>query len=238
MPLGRLLVLCLCAACSTAAAQQGKLIFGWVEEVVVSPGEFTLHAKLDTGADTSSLDAQNIRRFERDGQPWVRFTISGERPGERLRLERPLVRDVLIKRHEGPSQRRPVVTVPLCMGPFLVEMEVSLIDRSHFNYPVLIGRAAMENLAVVDPERAYTNDPDCGDFGRKPVPQLIFRSAFDGAADDFRSPPLVSLFDADHLPGPPLRDVPDWAAPAPNGRGSAAKQPHAPHAGQDDFRLE
>lgn len=209
--LGRVLALCLTVAATDAVAQQGKLIFGWVEEVVISRGEFTLHAKLDTGADTSSLDAQNISRFEREGEPWVRFTIVGERPGQRTRLEKPLVRDVLIKRHRGPSQRRPVVVVPVCLGPFLMDIEVNLIDRSNFNYPVLIGRAAMQNIAVVDPERAYTHEPDCGQFGARPAPALIFRAGFEPVLDERdRAAPLVPVFAAPSAPLMPLRDVPAW----------------------------
>lgn len=191
-----------------AGAQQGKLVFGWVEQVVVSRAAFTMHAKLDTGADTSSLDAQRITRFERDGEPWVRFTISGEEPGQEEVLERPLSRDVLIKRHKGPSQRRPVVVVPVCLGPFLLDIEVSLIDRSHFNYPVLIGRSAMEGIAVVDAERALTHDPVCGELKREPLPEWLFASGFESGPLGEAPGPLVPLFF--HRDGPlsPWRDAP------------------------------
>lgn len=201
-------VLLLLSGPAPAVAQQGKLIFGWVEEVVVSQSVFTMHAKLDTGADTSSLDAQDIERFERDGEPWVRFTLSGEEPGQTTTLERPLVRDVLIKRHRGPSQRRPVVTVPICLGPFLMEIEVSLIDRSHFNYPVLIGRAAMEGVAVVDSERALTHDPECAELQRDPLPAWLFSSSFEAGEDTPHNGRIVQLF-VDHAgPPPPLRLAP------------------------------
>lgn len=191
-----------------ALAQQGKLIFGWVEEVVVSRSALTMHAKLDTGADTSSLDAQDIERFERDGDPWVRFTLSGEEDGETTTLERPLVRDVLIKRHRGPSQRRPVVKVPVCLGPFLLDIEVSLIDRSNFNYPVLIGRAAMEGVAVVDGERALTHDPECAELDPERLPAGRFKDNPESTENSPGDAGLVGLFFHRPHPRPPLRLAP------------------------------
>lgn len=166
--LAAIAILLVVSAPGQVTAQTDKVTFGWVEEVVISRSEFSMHAKLDTGADTSSLDAQDIERFERDGEPWVRFTLSGKESGETATLERPLVRDALIKRHSGPSQRRPVVKVPVCLGPFQMEIEVSLIDRSHFNYPVLIGRAALDGVAVVDTARAFTHAPDCENLAQVP----------------------------------------------------------------------
>lgn len=191
-----------------AMAQQGKLIFGWVEEVVVSRSAFTMHAKLDTGADTSSLDAQDIERFDRDGEPWVRFTLSGEEDAETTTLERPLVRDVLIKRHRGPSQRRPVVKVPVCLGPFLMDIEVSLIDRSNFNYPVLIGRAAMEGVAVVDGERALTHEPECAELAPEPLPTWLFSNNRGSPENMPGGAGLVQLFFHHLHPTPPLRFAP------------------------------
>lgn len=205
----RCVLLFLSLACApSAGAQQGKLIFGWVEQVVVSRAAFTMHAKLDTGADTSSLDAQDITRFERGGEAWVRFTISGEEPGQRQTLERPLSRDVLIKRHKGPSQRRPVVIVPVCLGPFLMEIEVSLIDRSHFNYPVLIGRSAMEGIAVVDAERALTHDPVCEELKREPLPGWLFSSDFEGGTRAVADAPMLPLFFHGREVAPPRRPAP------------------------------
>jgi hypothetical protein len=36
-----------------------------------------------------------------------------------------------------------------------------LIDRSHLNFPFLLGRSAMEGAVVVDPERTFTAEPSC-----------------------------------------------------------------------------
>ncbi len=150
----------LLAAPAPAAAGERDL-FGWVERVVLVEAGFELKAKLDTGAETSSLDAVDIRRFRRGGESWVRFTVEDPDSGDEVRLERPLLRRVRIKRHEGESQRRPVVELTVCIGEHERRLEFSLIDRSEFIYPVLLGRSALAGIAVVDPDETFIHDPDC-----------------------------------------------------------------------------
>ena len=50
-----------------------KIIIGAVEKVRLLPPNVVLKARIDTGAKTTSIDAQNIIPFERDGKEWVRF---------------------------------------------------------------------------------------------------------------------------------------------------------------------
>jgi len=136
-------------------------IFGWVERVELMDGDLSVKAKLDTGAATSSLDATNIERFRRDGQRWVRFTVTDPETDDQIELEKPLSRNVRIVRHSGEHQRRPVVKIPLCFGPFAREVEFSLIDRSNFIYPALLGRSALEGHALIDSGETFINYPDC-----------------------------------------------------------------------------
>ncbi|NVL46702.1 ATP-dependent zinc protease, partial [Pseudomonas syringae pv. actinidiae] len=44
-----------------------------------------------------------------------------------------------------------------------VTVEVNLVDRSHFNFPLLIGAKALREFgAAINPARRYTADePDC-----------------------------------------------------------------------------
>ena len=93
-------------ALAVPAAGGEAQIFGWAEPVILEEAGYRLEAKLDTGADTSSLDAIDIRRFRRKGKSYVRFTVEDHDEGETIRLERPLLRRVRIKRHDGDSQRR------------------------------------------------------------------------------------------------------------------------------------
>ena len=159
----QLLTVCLFLACTANVyADSAKSIFGWVEKVRIDSEELTLRAKLDTGATTSSLNAQNIEHFERDGDEWVRFEVADPKDDKKgIEFERKIERGVKIKRHGGEFQRRDVVRMGICLGHVYREVEVSLADRKGFNYQVLIGRNFMEGFVVVDPDSTFTADPSC-----------------------------------------------------------------------------
>jgi hypothetical protein len=136
-------------------------IFGWVEWVKLLEGDLRLKAKLDTGAANSSLDASNIERFRRSGERWVRFTVTDPDSGDQMELEKRLVRNVRIIRHDGNHQRRPVIKMEICVGDRIREVEVNLIDRSNFIYPMLLGRSALEGFALIDSGQTFQNRPRC-----------------------------------------------------------------------------
>lgn len=137
--------------------------FGWREKIILSPElRWELDAKLDTGADTSSLDARNIRRVRFKGKRYVRFSIEDPESGEVVSLRRPYVRTVRIRRHDGDHQRRYVVLMSICLGSEQRTIEVTLTDRDVFDNPMLLGRSALEGLAIVDPQVTHTTHPSCG----------------------------------------------------------------------------
>ncbi len=140
-------------------------IFGWVERVELLDGKFSMKAKLDSGAANSSLDATDIERFERDDQRWVRFTVTDPESEEQAVLEKPLVRNVRIVRHSGEYQRRPVIELPICLGDQRRVVEVNLIDRSNFIYPLLLGRSALEGYALIDSGETFLFSPQCAPTG-------------------------------------------------------------------------
>lgn len=143
------------------AAAFDKSIFGWVEQVLIHDVGVQLEAKLDTGATTSSIDAHNIQRFRRGKKRFVRFELEPRDPPGVRRLERPLVRMVRIKQHDGRYQRRPVVTLDVCIGRVRRSVEFSLVDRRNFDQPVLLGRNALAGAALVDSDLAHTTLPRC-----------------------------------------------------------------------------
>jgi len=137
-------------------------IYGWREWVVVSNGKHSekMLAKLDTGALTSSIHAEDQELFERDGKKWVRFVVTDPRDdsGERMRMEAPLVRIARIKEPGGKSEARQVVRLAFEIGDRKMRAEFTLNDRHNMLSPVLIGRRALKELGWVDSSRAYLAD--------------------------------------------------------------------------------
>ncbi|GAB4227440.1 MAG: ATP-dependent zinc protease [Methyloligellaceae bacterium] len=114
-------------------------IVGWVETAWLPEPGIALEAKLDTGADTSSLHAPALERFQRAGVPWVRFTLTGN-DGARHVIEKPVLRVARIRRAGTRIAERPVVLLRLCVAGITQETEFTLSDRSRLDYPLLVGR--------------------------------------------------------------------------------------------------
>jgi len=151
-------------AANVQAAPKQKLIMGWLESIFIKPWNRRMTAKLDTGAKTSSLHADNIEHFSRAGEDWVRFDL-GDVEDDRqppIRVEKPLVRTVNIKCKGEDCQpsKRDVVMLTVCKNGKEYEAEFNLVDRSNFNYPVLLGRSFLKGVALVDAEETFLYKAD------------------------------------------------------------------------------
>jgi hypothetical protein len=153
------ILVAICA--SVAAAPRELVILGWVEHVVLVEPGFRLRAKLDSGAETSSLDARIIKRFRKGGKRWVRFAVTNPRTGEEHVLVRERVRTIGVVQHDGVNQVRPTVRVQMCVSDRLLDVEVSLVDRGEFTYRLLLGRSALESFALIDPGNTFLSRPQC-----------------------------------------------------------------------------
>lgn len=161
----RVLGLVALLAAAGARADTGKVIAGWLEKVHFAAADrHEVKAKLDSGAKTSSVNARNVEGFERDGRPWVRFELVLPDADDRTRvvaMERPVTRYVRIKEHDGNHDRRAVVELEFCFVGRWHKAQFSLVDRSEFNYPVLLGRRFLAGIAVIDPGETFLADPRC-----------------------------------------------------------------------------
>lgn len=144
-----------------AESKQAKPTIGWVENVYLMPWEIKLKAKIDTGARTSSLHAEHIERFKKDGENWVRFRLRTEDSDDKpvdVTIERPVERRIRIKDHDSENDSRAVITLPIMLGNRTIETQFSLADRTKFIYPVLLGRRMLKEHAIVDPSRTFVTD--------------------------------------------------------------------------------
>ena len=154
-------ILLLWSAFAACAAQPRAVpTAGWLERARLSPGDVVLEAKLDTGARTSSLEARNLRQFERDGKSWVAFDVVGN-DGRSVRIERSLIRVARIRSALGVDEGRPTVALGLCIGNVYRVTEVNLADRSSLTTPLLIGRRFLEGRLLVDASRSHVLEPGC-----------------------------------------------------------------------------
>ncbi|MGN1062695.1 MAG: ATP-dependent zinc protease [Alphaproteobacteria bacterium] len=130
-------------------------IIGAVEPVYFLPMKSPLFARIDTGAESSALDAQNIRPFEREGEKWVAFDIINRQNGAREHFEKRIYRQMTIKRI-GQDEERISVLMTIKMGKERITAQFSLTDRSKFDYQALIGRNILTGRAIVDTSLAKT----------------------------------------------------------------------------------
>lgn len=135
-------------------------VFGWREHIFIKGVAEKIQAKLDTGALTSSIHAEEKELFERDGKKWVRFIVTDptlKKPA-RTRIEAPLARIARIKEPGGDSTSREVVMLGFTIGGRKLRGEFTLNNRSNMLAPVLIGRSMIKVLGWVDPSRTYLAD--------------------------------------------------------------------------------
>ncbi|ODN66897.1 MAG: ATP-dependent zinc protease [Methylophaga nitratireducenticrescens] len=129
-----------------------KLVLGQSEWLWIEAVNRVFPARVDTGATTSSLTAQDIVTLERDGQKWARFTIVPEEGSDNsYEVEAPIARIANIRQSStNEIDKRPVVRLTIKIGNMTDTAEFTLTDRSHMNYPILLGREFLKDIAVVD----------------------------------------------------------------------------------------
>lgn len=133
----------------TVIMNSDKLVLGELENVWLDPPGASLVARLDTGATSSSLHAQNLTKFERDGEEWVRFELQVQ--DQAVELERRVLRHVLVIQQADPGgSRRPVVQLRIRIGNIDENIDFTLADRSHMENEVILGRNFLSDIALVD----------------------------------------------------------------------------------------
>lgn len=151
---------------TSLTAGYAKTIMGRVESVTLLPEKIKIHAKLDTGAFYSSIQATHIKTFKKNNKQWVSFVFQSN--NTQKRLIRPYLEESKIKRRTSQTQstlhyeKRPIVSMQFCLNHQSFYAPVSLANRHYFKYPLLMGRNLIEKLQIiVDPSQKNTHTAQC-----------------------------------------------------------------------------
>lgn len=137
------------------------LVVGWHEPVALPDlGIDLAYAKIDTGADTSTLHARDIHVVGEGKARRVQFTplllrrqtsCESWPEGGVRHVTAPLVEERIVRSSMGEDEIRVIICTRLILGSIEFEAKFSLTNRVGLRFPVLIGRDALEGRAVVDP---------------------------------------------------------------------------------------
>jgi len=136
-----------------------QLIVGWREWVKLPKlGLGAIHAKIDTGAKTSALHAENIEAFGPIERPKVRFGVKPVDNNEDtvIYCTAPIIDRRYVTSSNGETEFRTIIQTDLGIEGHTWPIEVSLTNRENLAHRMLLGREAMDaaNL-VVEPSSQY-----------------------------------------------------------------------------------
>lgn len=145
----------------------GKTTFGVSEYVYIEELGVRYKAKIDTGAESASINAINakVEKGSGDDPDLVHFDLVLP-SGELKTVSQPLEKHIRIIRRAGDMDeddkyyhRRPVLKLTLCIGGESRKVEVNLADRRQFSKAMLVGSEPIIAFdAVVDPSQKYLQD--------------------------------------------------------------------------------
>jgi hypothetical protein len=130
---------------------------GWREHVALPDlGISSLRAKIDTGARTSALHAIDLETFDRGGFTWAKFIVPIEGKKHGLHCEVQTVDQRKIRNTGGGEEDRHVIQTTIVLGRRHWLIEVSLTNREHMEFDLIVGRTAIRrHRLLVNPGRSY-----------------------------------------------------------------------------------
>ena len=137
--------------------QKPITVIGWHE--CISLPELGLHdfaVKVDTGAKTTALHADEIATFYKDDVKWVRFRRPDIEGTPSRICEFPVFTKRDITNTSGLPETRIVIRTPLILAGRKWSIDISLTDRGTMRFPLILGRRALRghNIAV-HPGKSY-----------------------------------------------------------------------------------
>ena len=145
--------------------RQPRKILGW-REVVALPdlGVPAIEAKLDTGARTSALHAEDVSVIDagddtidppRPERVSFRVAIDKGAHPRYVAAEADLLARRWVRSSNGSREERPVIETHIAVAGRRWKIEVTLTRRDDMGFQMLVGRQALRGRFVVEPGSSY-----------------------------------------------------------------------------------
>lgn len=137
---------------------KNKKIIGRLESITLPElGIDGLEVRVDTGAKTSSLHVDNIKKSIANGIHQVTFDIHPDAHNVEhiITCTAPISDMRKVKSSNGTSEQRYVIETTIVLGGESWAIEITLTDRSDMSYLMLFGREAIGTRFLVDPSKVF-----------------------------------------------------------------------------------
>ncbi len=127
-------------------------------------------ARVDSGAKTSTIQANKIKPFIKDGQEWVKFEINPIQDNRSIVIscEERVTGRKLIKNTSGISEERLVFETTVQLGAHEFKIDLTLANRDSMEFRMLLGREAFMDKFLVDVSQEFLQ----GDISEEALIQL------------------------------------------------------------------
>lgn len=135
-----------------------KTIIGRLESIALPElGIDNLEVRVDTGAKTSSLHVDNIKKSVVKGIHQVTFDIhpDAHNVDHIVTCSAPISDMRKVKSSNGTSEQRYVIETTIMLGNESWVIEITLTDRSDMSYLMLFGREAIGTKFLIDPSKVF-----------------------------------------------------------------------------------
>lgn len=135
-----------------------RLCVGWKEWAALPElGVDAIEVKVDTGARTSAIHSFDLEPFEKDGHTYVRFGLHPDRHSQdpEIYCESRVVDQRVVSDSGGHKEMRYVIETPIVMGDQQWPIQITLTSRENMAFRMLLGRQAMRQRIVVQPDARH-----------------------------------------------------------------------------------
>jgi len=116
-----------------------------------------IKARVDSGAKTSSIQANKIKTFYKDTENWVRFHVNPIQDNRSIDIicEAKIFATRTVKSSMGITEERIVIETPITIDGDTFNIKLTLANRDSMEFRMLLGREALNHRFLVK----FANSP-------------------------------------------------------------------------------